>query len=220
MESNQNSTNMATQNIESNINFKTIIGRFLGYLPYFIISLVLAISIAYLVNRYTPIKYSVKAQFLIKDKGNRGGLDGMEGFLQGMQLINTSKNVENEIGLMKSRIMIEETIKNCDFNITYYGLGKIKNQDLYPNQPFVVLIDSNHAQSYDIYYKIKFTTLESIEIEIEPKDPKVLCLIPSSNQILNVPLLGHKNTYKTNQIIETANFRFKILITNPELINL
>ena len=67
MESNQNSTNMATQNIESNINFKTIIGRFLGYLPYFIISLVLAISIAYLVNRYTPIKYSVKAQFLIKE---------------------------------------------------------------------------------------------------------------------------------------------------------
>ena len=50
-------------------NFKTLIGKFLGYLPYYILSIIISFLIAFMVNRYSSEKYLVKGYFLIKEKG-------------------------------------------------------------------------------------------------------------------------------------------------------
>jgi capsular exopolysaccharide synthesis family protein len=206
--------------IEPIINFKSIIGRFLGYLPYFILSLLIGGIVTFLINRYSNEKYIVRAQFLIKDKSNFGRMEGMESFLSGMQLVNTSKNIENEIGLMRSRIIVQETLKNCDFNISYFSSGSIKNKELYRNNPFVVLVDSNHLQTYDLEFTIKFKNGNDFDFEIDKtkEDTKYFQQIPKTGQYISTPIHTVNNKYKNNEIIESPAYRFKLVIVNPEAI--
>jgi hypothetical protein len=96
---NNNQTNTNIGNLASNIsdeggiNFKQIIGKFLSFLPYFILSLSISLTVAFLINRYSNPAYLVKATLLIKEKNSRTGMDGADGFLQGMQLLSTIKNI-------------------------------------------------------------------------------------------------------------------------------
>jgi hypothetical protein len=209
-------------NLESQINFKSILGRFLGYLPYFIISIFLSVTIAFLVNRYSSEKFMVKAYFLVKEKGGRNNMEGMENFLQGMQLFSATKNVENEIGIMKSRIVTEETVKSCDFQIDYFGSGSIKTQDLYGVSPFVVVIDSANIQPYNFRFFVNFINEKELHIRTAPitKTYKPVILSPLNQQPYAVPFKFKEGNYKVGDVIEGGTYRFKIYITAPEKINL
>jgi tyrosine-protein kinase Etk/Wzc len=206
--------------IEPIINFKSIIGRFLGYLPYFIVSLIIGVFITFLINRYTNEKYIVNAQFLIKDKNNFGRMEGMEGFLTGMELVNTGKNIENEIGLMKSRLVVQETLKNCDFNISYFSSGSIKNKELYRNNPFVIIIDSNHLQTYDLEFGVTFKSNDEFEISIDKikEEYKYFQQIPKTGQFYSTSISALNKIYKNSEIIENPAYRFKLVVVNPEAI--
>jgi tyrosine-protein kinase Etk/Wzc len=62
------STTRTGQNIDGGLNFKNILGKFLAFLPYFVISLVLSLGIAFLVVRYSTPTYLLKTTLLIKEK--------------------------------------------------------------------------------------------------------------------------------------------------------
>ena len=64
MENNQDNINQQQTNFTDNvINFKVILGKFLAFLPFFIVSIILSMTIAYLVNRYATPRYSLKSTF-------------------------------------------------------------------------------------------------------------------------------------------------------------
>jgi tyrosine-protein kinase Etk/Wzc len=99
-----------SQPLEQGLNFKTILGKFLAFIPYFILSITISFTVAFLVNRYSNPRYLVKGTILIKEKGaNKGGLDGADNFLQGMQLLSTSRNIENEQGIIRSKGVVIAT---------------------------------------------------------------------------------------------------------------
>ena len=75
---------------------------------------------AFLVNRYSTSRYLVRSTLLIKEKGAGKSFDGADNFLSGMSLLNTSKNLENEIGILKSKTMVKKTLVNLDFKIDYF----------------------------------------------------------------------------------------------------
>ncbi|MBC7381849.1 MAG: polysaccharide biosynthesis tyrosine autokinase [Bacteroidia bacterium] len=213
---NQVSHNSSPVN-ESGFDLKVIIGKFLAFLPYFIISLIISLLIAFLVNRYSTPKFMIRASLLIKEKGaSKGGLDGAENFLQGMQLLSTSRNIENEQGIIKSRFMVEETLKQRNFGISYFSKGSIKKNDLYGSQPFFIEIDSNHLQVCKTEVVLDFLSDKEVEVSIE--DPGY-CFVPKTGELTNSTGLFKKKKYPINQNITSELFSFKLQVLDPRILH-
>jgi tyrosine-protein kinase Etk/Wzc len=210
------SINNNNQISEGGLNFKTILGKFLAFLPYFIISLVLSLSIAFLVVRYSTPTYLVKTTLLIKEKGGaRGGMDGAESFLQGMQLLSTSRNIENEQGILKSRSLVEETLKQLDFGISYYGMGQIKKTEFYGDGPFLIELDSNHIQLIGTEIELFFSGNNSVEVLVENSSET---FVPKTSEILGKVGAYPKKKFNISEPIIAENFSFRIIVLDPRIL--
>lgn len=212
-----NATERQTIFDENSLSVRVILAKFLVFLPYFIVSVFIAITFAYFINRYATPRFALKTTILIKDKG-RNSFDGSETFLQGSSLINASKNIENEIGIIKSRFLVEQTINNLNFGISYYYQGKVKTSEQYPNAQFIVEMDTNHLQPYGVPIYIHF--LANNEVELSSKNKSGSVLIPyNEEKINNVSGAIPKQKFNLNQEIKAENFKFKIILLDPSLIN-
>jgi capsular exopolysaccharide synthesis family protein len=201
---------------EEGLNIKVIIGKFLAFVPYFILSVIICLGVAFLINRYSNPRYLVKATMLIKEKNNRGGMDGADGFLQGMQLLNTSKNIENELGIIRSRNMVTETLKNLDFGISYYSLGSIKKTDLYGNSTFSILLDSNHLQCKGGEVILKFMGNGLVEVSAEDA---IDVFIPKTGEVIKNKIELPKQEFQMQEEIASENYKFRIQFNDPSFLN-
>jgi hypothetical protein len=219
MENNsENIQGQQTNFSENSLNFKMILGKFMAFLPFFILSIIISLVIAFLVNRYATPRYALKATLLIKDK-SRGAFDGAESFLQGSSLLMQSKNIENEIGILKSRSLVEKTLENLNFTVSYFGEGNIKKTEIYENPPFIVEIDTNHFQTYDLPIFVTFKENNQVEISSNGKTGRVL--IPYNEQVVDGMLNGkiEKSTFDLNTFFELKNLKIKITLFDKKLIN-
>jgi tyrosine-protein kinase Etk/Wzc len=209
-------SNFNIQDIEGSINIKKIVGKFFAYLPYFIFSVILCLFVAFLVNRYSNPKYLIKSSLLIKERNSRtGGMDGAESFLSGMSLLNNSRNIENEQGILKSKFIVEETIKKLDFGISYYANGSIRKSDLYGNLPFMIILDSNHLQCQNGSINIKFKENNQIECWLEGVGE---VFVPKTGEIIKKVANDTKGIYDINRGITNNFMSFSIKIINPKIL--
>jgi tyrosine-protein kinase Etk/Wzc len=209
-------SNNVNPQIEGGLNFRAIIGKFLAFVPYFILSILISVSVAFLINRYSDPKYRVQATLLIKEKNARGGIDGAENFLQGMQLLNTSKNIENEQGILKSKSILEETLKNLDFGISYFAEGAVRKADLYGNLPFIIKLDSSHLQCRNAFINIRFLPNEKVECWIEGTGD---IFVPITGDIIEKIESKDKWVFDLKGLIKTDYFSFNINVIDPKIIN-
>ena len=119
------------------LDFKMVIGKVLSFLPIFILSIGISLLIAWTVTRYSDNRYLISGSILLKEKGRAGSnMGGMENFIEGMQLLSVNRNIENEVAILKSKYLVQETLKQLDFGISYFGKGTIKQEEYYRNCPF------------------------------------------------------------------------------------
>lgn len=101
---------------------------------WYVFSVIMFILLAFLYLRYTPEEFEVSSTIMIDDK-DVGGLASEISAFDDLQLMSGSKtSITNEIGVLKSRSLIEQVIKDLKLNITYKHLGKILNNELYDNE--------------------------------------------------------------------------------------
>jgi len=143
---------------EDEVNLRDSLARYLKYWPWFIISVILCILIAFIYLRYSTPVYHSKATIIIKDE-KRGGvmseLSSFEdmGILSGM----STNNLDNEIGILWSRKLITNVVEALQLNIRYFIEGEIKDIELYNNTPLEAKILSKDDQvlakghAYEIY---------------------------------------------------------------------
>jgi tyrosine-protein kinase Etk/Wzc len=213
---NQNElSNNVSAHSEAGLNFKTIIGKFLAFVPYFIVSVFISLVVAFLINRYSDPKYRVQATLLIKEKNARGGMDGAENFLQGMQLLSSSRNIENEQGILKSKSIVEEALKKLDFGISYYTEGAIRKEDLYGNLPFIIQLDSNHLQLRNVFIKLKFLPYEKLECWIEGEGET---FVTKTGGLIQKVEIDQKWNFNLKDQIQTDYFSFKINVLDPQIL--
>jgi capsular exopolysaccharide synthesis family protein len=140
---------------DSRLNLKEFIVKYISYWPLFIVSLGIAMSVAFLYLRYTIPMYSVKSLLLIKDE-NRGLSSGSGGAYSDIMLFKNRDNVQNEIQILKSRAIMARVINALNLNTTYYGSGKIKTTNIYNRSPFFFKIHSLTDSTRSFSYRIDF----------------------------------------------------------------
>lgn len=149
------------QNKEPEIQELTLreqIEQYVKYWPWFVLFVIISMSIALLYLRYaTPIYQSV-ATILIKDEKN-GALSELAAFQDlGFAGSLNQSGFENEMQILKSKSLTERVVRELNLNIKYISDGSIKSAELFENLPFHVYTltpsDSLHLPFAPIYISV------------------------------------------------------------------
>jgi capsular exopolysaccharide synthesis family protein len=138
-----------TKTETAGMSVKDVLFKYLRFLPLFILSLALALLIAFIYLRYsTPIYQSQGALIVKEDNSSSGGSGGAGGDrFQQMFVLDNSINIKNEIEILRSKPLLKRVIENLNLNFTYNVIGKIKESNIYSSSPFQVevfeIADSN-----------------------------------------------------------------------------
>ncbi|REK50163.1 MAG: hypothetical protein DWQ48_05080 [Bacteroidetes bacterium] len=161
---------------------------------YFLVCALIIFISALMYIRFTLPVYEARSSVLVKDSKNAS--KNIEDFFTGDVFGNT-KNIATEIGILKSRSVLEETIHELKLEISYFDKTPFFQHPLYKNHPFIVEVLNTTDAIYD----------ENFEVELEGKDQFIL-----KTEINNPKLSGfsYRQKHKYGEDIRTPHFTFRI----------
>lgn len=136
-------------NIEDkSVNLRDLVYKYLIHWKWFLLSVLVFLILAKLYLRYSVPVYSSSASILIKDDSS-GSLASELTAFQDIGLISGSKNrLDDEIEILKSRKLIEKTVKEGEFNVKYISEGRIKSSDAYGENSIKVFFEKKEGRFY------------------------------------------------------------------------
>ena len=102
---------------------KKFVYKILGLLPWFILSLAIAIFVARIYLRYTLPVYKISAFLLIKSQEEGGNSEYKT--LKEMGLVMGNKDVQNEMNIIKSFSLMNRVVDSLHLNVNLYQEGRI-----------------------------------------------------------------------------------------------
>lgn len=100
----------------------------------FAIALAITMGIAWFYNWYTHPVYRMSGTVLVKDdKGSMG-----ENLLAEIGALQTKRNIENEIEILRSRSLIGKALKELNVDVTYIHKTGIRERELYNGTPVLL----------------------------------------------------------------------------------
>ena len=179
---------------------KEIVYKYIVFLPLFIVSISISMTVAYINIRYKIPIYSSSISLLIKDdRSSRGG--GEDLILENLTTYKKKTNLSNEIELIKSSTMISRVVRILNLNWSYYNEGNIKRVELYGNTTI-------HANWVELKDSLISATLiivrkrESIYIEYGPNRYKKIV----NGDIVEYPFGKMRVFFDPNEIIKDNKY--------------
>ena len=127
---------------ESSFNFRAILRLFILNWQWFLISMFIFACGALIYLRYTDPVYQMSAKMLIKEEtSNRRSNGQILANMQDLGFVSNSTGIENEVEILKSRILSLEAVKDLKLYVEYRREGRIKKSLIYKSQPINVDLD-------------------------------------------------------------------------------
>jgi capsular exopolysaccharide synthesis family protein len=126
-----------------------ILVKYLSHWPLFLVLSFLCLAGAYLYLWYATPLYEAGASLIIKDQ--KKGSDDSK-LMEQLDLINTNKIIDNEIEVIKSRILLAKVVKTLHLYAPVFEEGEFKSTSAYITSP--VLIQASNPDSLIQYPKI------------------------------------------------------------------
>lgn len=120
------------------INLKKEIYKYLQYWPWFVLCILISLTLGYFYLRYTTPIYLAKSTIILKD--DTGGDIGSAIYSEMGFSELTANNFETEIGILKSRRLMQEVVKSLQLYIQYFKEGQVNTVEIYEDLPFSVQI--------------------------------------------------------------------------------
>jgi len=142
-------------NIQEETDIKRILGVFTKNYKLFTLFILIALILATLVNRYKTPAFKVSSSILIKENTSQQSASNVNDFLNS-NMFGRNQNFQNELWVMKSYPIIEETVNNLGLTLTYYTKGKFNYYEAYQTVPFKVIHLYDHPQPLNVKIHVKF----------------------------------------------------------------
>lgn len=182
---------------EEPLNLYALFFKFFAYWPWFIVSVVGCLLLAFIYLRYQTPVYNISASVLIKEQDARSkammGTNGALGALQDIGGFSMTSNFDNEIEILKSRTLIRKVVTDLNLYINTrqqrtFGYAP----SLYKQSPVVVSLTPEEAeqlQSTVVLY-MRYTPQGSLSVRaeyewneaeqvIEKEFPKLPAVLPT-----------------------------------------
>lgn len=200
-----------TKEEEAGIDFQAILMTFLIHWKWFVLSVIICLSIAFVYLRYKTPVYKITAKVMIKDS-KKGGYTSEMVALEDLGFLNSTGGIDNEMEVLQSKSLIKKAVMDMRLYTTYFEKGSIGKRDLYKNTPIWIDLEydkiANLATGYSIsitsstdsIFTIKCETKNEVGelIELEQTTNKLPYLFetPNGNLIIsrnpNIPLILEK----------------------------
>ncbi|GEN67392.1 GumC family protein [Chryseobacterium rhizosphaerae] len=130
---------MEFQAKEEKLNIGQTISKYLYKWPWFIASILLFVSGAYIYLRYSVPKYQSKTTLKFDKKQN--DLSSALADLDNLGIgLGNSDELKSEAAVVNSRPILMQVVKNLNLNIEYFNAGEFKDSQLFINAPITAKI--------------------------------------------------------------------------------
>lgn len=161
---------------EEQINIQEILFRCLIHWPWFVVSIIVCVALAWGYLRLTTPVYNISATVLIKDEKKGGGANmsselekmGMNGF------VSSSGNIENEIEVLSSRTLAREVVSSLGLFVTYMDEDRFPKRELYRTSPVLVSLTPQEAdklpQTMEVGMSLQPSGVMDVQIRVGEKE--------------------------------------------------
>jgi tyrosine-protein kinase Etk/Wzc len=156
-----------TQRDNDNIDIKRYLSLYISNWYWFAITLFIATTLGYGINRYSQEIYSVSSTLLIKDDKMNNNVSSV---IPGGDIFKGQQNLKNEMGILKSFSLNYRVMKELkDFHVVYAAVGRrgIVESRMYNNCPFRVLYDSIEIEPKELKAGITILNEQKYKIELD-----------------------------------------------------
>lgn len=112
-------------NEEENIDLKQELRRYFRYWPWFVIALVISLLGAYFYVRYAPRIYETYSKIKILDES-----EGLELPTSAFIFKRSNINLENEIEIITSYLIMDRVVRELNLNTSFYEEGTIQTSQI------------------------------------------------------------------------------------------
>jgi len=122
-------------------NFRDMLDRYLRYWPLFLIAVLVALLVSLIYLRFTLPTYMAVSTIIIEDEEGKGPSSDASNFadlglLDGLR----TSSIENELGLLRSKRLMTNSIKALNLNVRYLNTEGIPKEEIYKKSPFLIRV--------------------------------------------------------------------------------
>lgn len=134
------------------IDYRRVLFRALRYWYVVILSLLIALTAAFLINRYSTRIYQITTSIIIKESE-----ESAEGkFVYNNALVNPYRNFYNELYIIGSYPLINSVITSLNYHVVFYREGNLKSTEAFNTVPvnFKILNSESSPFGQSFYFTI------------------------------------------------------------------
>jgi len=210
----QNSNFNQRENNES-AEVKKIVFKILQNWHWFVLSVLVTGSLAFIYNRYTTPVYEINATVLFEDSYNNvssplsSNTCSVGDVFQGLGSVGSMKNIYNQLTLLNSIPLIAKTLEELEFEVSYFSIDKFITLESYESAPFQVIWDKNHPQI--IYTDFYLTIHPDGKMVLSADGENVYVYSYQEDKILKtIPEFAFKKELGAGILITSGEFAFTL----------
>ncbi|TDE04777.1 GumC family protein [Flavobacterium sandaracinum] len=194
---------MLNENAEQDFQIRAVIDQYASHWKWFVIGVLISLFGAYVYLRYTVPQYRAATTILVKDE-KKGGLSSELSAFADMGIGGGKSNLDNEIEILKSRTLVESTVRKMNLNIAFVVEGKVLSTNLYKNAPILINYLEQKSDFYNKSRSYQFLALSESTFQFED-------LLGQGNV-----LEGSKKVFRYGEPVKT---KYGTLVLNKSLVN-
>ncbi len=202
---------------QSSFDFKGLLLKILSYWKWFLVSLIIALTIAYQVNIRKEKIYAMQTLISIKEESNPF-------FTSNTSLVFNWGGISDQVNgittILQTRSHNELVVSKLQYYIDYLTMGEYNLIDSYGAVPFYVDIDKSKGQLANTLIKIKFISANVYEVRIPFESNSVSLINYTENKYSNTAVqpVEFVKRYKVGEQVSLPFLNWKLQINdNPGL---
>lgn len=190
-----NNNNISDKNQKEDFHLRTVLEKYLVHWQWFVLAVCVSFFGAFIYLRYTIPQYQATATLLVKDEKKGGILSELSAFSDMGLGSGMKNNVDNEIEILKSRTLVESTVKKLKLNVVMVAKGSISSAEIYKDAPIEVDFINTKPDFFTSKMLLEFVELTPNTYKLESE---------SSADALPT-LVNNKKEFKYGELISTQN---------------
>ncbi|MFK7772870.1 MAG: GumC family protein [Saprospiraceae bacterium] len=206
-----NSQKLPNKNTNSEVNLKMLFRRIFKNKLLFAVSIFLCLAGAFAYLKTTTPTYLVQTSLLIDSNGKSRLLGSSSKYVDGgVGLIGMEKNLYNEMGIIKSYSLVNKTLKDLDFGVSYFTGTWYKKQEYYGYFPFEIKVTEDAPQMYGSFFQVIILNEAEYILKINTKEFSVSNPATKTSREMTSKFEFSKK-YRFGELVKHDYFEFSLV---------
>jgi capsular exopolysaccharide synthesis family protein len=154
-------TELPVNNVKAqrDVDIKFLVAKVLGNWYWYLIALIILILIGLSLMLFVSPRYTVTGRVLVTGYNPAGkavtGVDESTVLNQLGNMFSVPNAVMNELEIIHSRTLVEKTVRDMQLNVTYWGQGPLRYEEVYKASPYFIQLLSLKNITDPIEYDVR-----------------------------------------------------------------